>query len=554
MHPALHFLPGLALVFGQDPSPEFVTLSNAWKGALSEFGVARLRYDRENGGLPQEKRDPAGPPRHPAAAFWKRFERLGAGGDPDALEWQVEQSENAFNEGAQRADSAEKALRELLRTHPEHRGVEEAIAALPPLLPSFGRERFLALLGAAHAEARGSESQARALALEAWVRADRPEEVQQLQDEILLVHPGTRAAREVASAVFARLERQFVQAELDWIAAVRTLQQHGRQPADWPRQPMHAWREKYLPAAAAGGLEAREFVEQVFPRYQQAEGSGLGVGLVWLQRWWMQYAPPGAADWLRARLGLIEIVARQFRGQPLVTSALADLSLYAGPLPALELEAALAPALADDAAPAARALAHFTRAAARCEQNQSSDWQAARAELELLLREFPTEEIAARAQEVLTGMRNVWPGSRAPDFRGTDQDGQPLKLSDLAGSVCVIDFASETLDFAAPEIARRRELIQSFAGRPLRWIGGLVDSGDARSFRESLGAAGVNWRCALLGSRESEIARLWSIRVVPALFVVDAEGVIRARNLPWAEQRALLEKLVAEAEQQKQPR
>ena len=151
-------------------------------------------------------------------------------------------------------------------------------------------------------------------------------------------------------------------------------------------------------------------------------------------------------------------------------------------------------------------------------------------------------------------MTRVWPGSKAPDFRGTDQDGQPVKLVDHAGSVCVIDFGSATIDFAAEEIARRRALIQSFAGRPLRWIGGLLDSGNPRSFRESLGAAGVNWRCVLLGSRENEIPRLWSIGVVPALFVVDSQGVISARNLPWTEQQALLETLVSEAERTHKPR
>ena len=73
-----------------------------------------------------------------------------------------------------------------------------------------------------------------------------------------------------------------------------------------------------------------------------------------------------------------------------------------------------------------------------------------------------------------------------------------------------------------------------------------------KSFRESFGAAGVDWRCALLGTRQSEIAGLWSIQVMPTVFVVDGEGVIRGRNLPWAEQQALIEKLVAEAEKKRE--
>jgi hypothetical protein len=67
-------------------------------------------------------------------------------------------------------------------------------------------------------------------------------------------------------------------------------------------------------------------------------------------------------------------------------------------------------------------------------------------------------------------------------------------------------------------------------------------------FHDSLGAAGVNWRCALLGTRDSDIGSLWSIQVTPVIFVVDAEGVIRGRNLPWDEQKKLIDTLVAEAE------
>lgn len=540
----------------KDLSPEFLTLSNAWKGVLNDYATELLRYDRANAALPPEKKDPKGPPQHPAAAWWKRFDELGRKGDPDALAWQIDQAVNAFAEPAQRAEAAQKALLELLRTHPEHRTVEDAFDSLRPLYTAFGRERFVALVNAAHEQARGSENQARALVLKAWAVSDRfkdlsparESEVQQIYDEILLGHPGTRAAREIAGRVYARLDREFLKAELGWIDAVRELQKQGKDPKDWPPQPMHAWNDKLLPVAAAGGPEAKKFVDHVFPAYQQAEGNGIGFGLVWLQGWWMIHAPMGAGDWLQARLGLIEVVARQFHGQPLVTSALVDLAKDAGTMPFKYLEPALAPVLADDSAPKAQALAFVARALSRCSENQWSDWQAARADLELVLQKFPTEDIAARAQSLLSSMSAVWPGTQAPDFRGVDQDGLAFKLTDYAGLVCVVDFGSNSGGLGAEDIARRRQAIQAFQGRPFRWLGGVCEPHTQRTFRESLGAAGVNWRCALLGTRNSDIAGLWSIQAVPAVFVVDAAGVIRGRNLPWAEQQALIEKLVSEVE------
>lgn len=543
-------------------SPKFLELSNAWKGALNDYSTALLKYDRANATLPPERRDPANRPVHPAAAWWKRFEALARGedpahpGDPDALQWLVEQAPNAFATPAQRADAAEKAMQELARTHPDNRSVEDSLDALRALYEDFGRARFVALLDAVHKQATTDENKARALVVKAWAVSDRfkdtsPErdlEVQGIYDEILLGHPDTRAAREIAGRVETRLEREFLQAELSWIDAVRELQNQGKGPKDWPRQPMYAWNAKFLPVAAANGPEAGKFVNHVFPGYQQAEGNGIGFGLVWLQGYWMLHAPVGSEDWVRARLGLVEIVAREFHGQPLLTSALVDLSQAPGMLPLKNLEPALAPVLADGSAPKAHALALYLRAFAHISQNQGSDWQIARTDLEQLLAQHPTEDIAAKAQAQLASMTRVWPGAKAPDFRGTDQDGQAFTLLDYQGFVCVIDFGSAMGGLSPAEIKSRRELIAAYEGRPFRWIGGLLEPATQATFREKYAAAGVNWRCALLGTRQSDIAALWSVMMTPAVFVVDAQGVIRTRNLPWDEQRKLIEQLVVERE------
>ena len=40
----------------------------------------------------------------------------------------------------------------------------------------------------------------------------------------------------------------------------------------------------------------------------------------------------------------------------------------------------------------------------------------------------------------------------------------------------------------------------------------------------------------------------WDVTSTPTLYVIDREGVIRARNLPWDESVKLVEELVAQAE------
>ncbi len=546
----------------KDYSPEFVTLSNAWKGALDEYASALLRYDRANAGLPVDKRDPKGRPAHPASQWWSRFLALGEGGDADALAWLVDQAPDALPDRAARADAVEKALLQLVRAHPEHPALEDALDALKGLFDDLGRERMLKLVDQVQAQAKGPENQARALFFRTWVMATRlpaiepklAAQLQELYNQVLIAYPRTRAAREASGYVFPELERGFVRAELDWVARVRELQGQKKPPAEWPRQPMHEWFQKYLPLAAAGAPQASQFVNRTYPAYQQAEGNGLQIGLVWLQAFWTQHAPAGMSDWMLARLGLIEVLTHQYLGEPALTSALVDLTIGAESLPVPELERALAPVIADPSHGKAHALALYLMAMAHLGRGQSADWTAARSALEELVEKHPTEDIADKAQKSLAQLRTLWPGAVAPDFRGTDQDGLAFTLADYKGFVVVLDFVSAGGGLGAEEIAQRRALIRDIGGRPFRWIGGVLEAHTARSFHDQLTNAGVDWRCAILGSRGCDVAANYGVLNPPTVVVIDGEGVIRGRNLPWAEQRTLLEKLVAEAEAKRAPR
>lgn len=548
----------------KDYSPEFLALSNAWKGAFDDYANALLRYDRANAALPENQRDPKGRPVHPAPIWWPRFLELASHGDPDALAWLVDQAPDALPDPAARAAAAEKAVLDLLRLHPEHPAVEDVLGALHQLFNDFGRERLLKLVLEVEQQAKGPENQARALFFRTWVMAaNRKElepalaaELKELYNQVLIAYPRTRAAREASGYVFPELERQFLRAELDWIARVRELEQAGKPPSDWPRQPMHEWNEKYLPLAAAGTPQAAQFVNRVFPAYQQAEGNGHVYGLAWLHAYWIEHTPLGNLDWLRARLGLIEVLTHQFLGHPALTSALVDLAHGADSLPVPELERAVAPVIADSdpAHGKARAQALYALALAHLGRGTSADWVAARAALEDLLQKHPTEDVAAKAGTSLNQMRALWPGMPAPDFRGTDQDGLAFQLEDYKGFVLVLDFVGAAGGLEPEEVARRKSTLQKLAGRPFRWIGAVLDPHTRRSFHEQLGAKGVDWRCALLHSRGSDVAAGYAVLNLPVVVVVDAEGKIRGRNLPWDEQQKLIESLVAEAEAKRAPR
>lgn len=548
----------------KDYTPEFLALNNAWKGAFDDYARALLRYDSANAALPENQRDPKGRPAHPAPQWWARFLELGSRGDADALAWLVDQAPDALPDPAARAAAAEKAVRDLVRTHPEHPALEDALDALRQLFDDFGRERLLALVDEVQKQAKGAENQARALFFRTWVMAAHRQQVEpalaaelkELYNQILIAYPGTRTAREASGYVFPELEREFLRAELDWIARVRELQQAGQAPESWPRQPMHEWFQKYLPLAAAGAPQAAQFVKNVYPAYQQAEGNGLVHGLAWLSAYWKNYAPIGSAEWVRARLGLIEVLCHQYLGDPALTSALVVLARGADGLPVPELERALAPVVADGDPAHGKARAHALQALALAHlgRGTSADWTAARAELEDLLQKHPTEEVAAAAGTTLDQLRTLWPGMPAPDFRGTDQDGLAFKLEDYRGFVVVLDFVSVAGGLEPEQIARRKSVVEKLAGRPFRWIGALLDPHTQRSFHDQVSAKGVDWRCALLSSRGSDVAANYAVINPPIVVVVDAEGKIRGRNLPWDEQQQLIERLVAEVEAKRAPR
>jgi len=59
---------------------------------------------------------------------------------------------------------------------------------------------------------------------------------------------------------------------------------------------------------------------------------------------------------------------------------------------------------------------------------------------ELLAERFPEHELATRAAGKIFAAENLQIGMDVPDIVGVDVDGKPLKLSDFAGKVAVINF------------------------------------------------------------------------------------------------------------------
>lgn len=137
---------------------------------------------------------------------------------------------------------------------------------------------------------------------------------------------------------------------------------------------------------------------------------------------------------------------------------------------------------------------------------------------------------AAAAQ--LDDLRHLSVGRTAPDLDGTDLDGRPLRLRDYRGKVVVLTFWSKDCGICRGELAHLRELAQRLEGRPFAILGVNGDA-DRAAAKDVAAAERVSWPSFWSADGDDgfgPIARRWQIRQWPALYLLDAQGVIRSRG------------------------
>ena len=91
-----------------------------------------------------------------------------------------------------------------------------------------------------------------------------------------------------------------------------------------------------------------------------------------------------------------------------------------------------------------------------------------------------------------------------------------------------------------------RSLVKQFAQRPFALVGVNSDE-DLEELRAVVEKQDLSWPSFFDGgSTSGPIATAWGIRGWPTIFVLDAEGVIRAKDLRGEELEAKLEELLTE--------
>jgi thiol-disulfide isomerase/thioredoxin len=158
--------------------------------------------------------------------------------------------------------------------------------------------------------------------------------------------------------------------------------------------------------------------------------------------------------------------------------------------------------------------------------------------LEQVVRDFADVPIEGRrngktlgelAKGHLHEIRHLAIGKPAPELRSVDLDAKPVRLADLKGRVVVLDVWATWCGPCRAMIPHQRELVKRFNDKPFTLVSISVDE-KREAVAAFLKKEPMPWAHWHNGSQGRIIADLnvWSY---PTIYVLDAKGVIRYKDV-----------------------
>jgi thiol-disulfide isomerase/thioredoxin len=123
-------------------------------------------------------------------------------------------------------------------------------------------------------------------------------------------------------------------------------------------------------------------------------------------------------------------------------------------------------------------------------------------------------------------------GSLAPDIEGEDFDGIKFNLSDYRGKVVMLDFWGQWCGPCRAMFPHQRQLIKQLVGKPFVLIGVNSDRRLETAVRTT-NNENLVWRNFWCGpsGRMGPIAKKWNVSAWPTVYLIDAQGVIRYKEI-----------------------
>ncbi len=140
-------------------------------------------------------------------------------------------------------------------------------------------------------------------------------------------------------------------------------------------------------------------------------------------------------------------------------------------------------------------------------------------------------------------------GSVAPDFSAPTPEGKMLSLKDAMGKVTVVDFWASWCRPCRAENPYVKEIYKKYHDKGLNIIGVSLDKpGNKDAWVKAIKDDGLNWyHVSNLKYWQDPIAReLYHVESIPQTFILDKNGVIRAKNLRRDRLEAKIKELLEE--------
>lgn len=160
----------------------------------------------------------------------------------------------------------------------------------------------------------------------------------------------------------------------------------------------------------------------------------------------------------------------------------------------------------------------------------------------------PQSTLGEMAKAELQALRTLGVGMVAPELEGVDIEGKKLKLGDYRGRVVVVTFWATWCGPCMAQIPAERDLVREMEGRPFALIG---VNGDPKreGLKEVVEKEEMTWPSFWDGS--GKIAKAWDVKRWPTTYVLDANGVVRFKNLGGVPLQQAVARLLEEAEQKR---
>jgi hypothetical protein len=532
------------LVHSSDP--EFTAIYLRYEAAVHDYDDQRMRKNRKGTAEPD--------PPHPARRFQSEFLDAARKDSGAAQGWVLENLPLTTDDREERVRLARELVPMLVEKHADEDCTLHAIKGLKAIYDDLDEKDLEGMAQSLVEKSRVDEVKAAALLLEAWNRSrggttkdpERLKDTEDIQRSVLYGFPKTRPGKEMSGVFYGPLLQSFFVAERKWVDEIMRLQAAGEPVESWPPQPIHEFPELFNPLAAAGHHSASQFVNKLYPGYEQAARQSLGFGYQWLDTELGTYYSDGVAGpWNGLRADLACVLLRQFPNEKWMYGALKRITGGIEVLPVERVEPGLLSLLEKNKDPRVVPWTLFCLGQCAKMRGDEKGYQRAIDYFAKVRADFPDSDVAMPAEAGRADLVKVMPGSPAPSVEVVDDMGQKWSVGAYKGRVLLLEIWSFEYPAYLESVPSRVALQKELASKPFSIAGVNFDSVSREDFAERTKNSGIAWRTALVNYTDPIMAG-WEVRAFPTTVLIDKKGIIRARNLPWPEMTALAKKLVDE--------